>query len=81
MSAALEHNVDTLLVGVVKQIRLRQPDYISKHSTRFDLYLRVEAGDMTVDNTKMGPMSIINYNRIQYQRINQVVNNKQITLN
>jgi len=32
VSAALEHNVDTLLVGVVKQIRLRQPDYISKHS-------------------------------------------------
>ena len=66
--------MDTLLVGVVKQIRLRQPDYIGKHSTRFDLYLKVEAVEMTVDNTKMGPISIINYNRVQYQRFNQVVN-------
>ena len=31
VSAALDHNVDTLLVGVVRQIRLSSPESLAKH--------------------------------------------------
>ena len=31
VSAALDHNVGTLLVGVVRQIRQRQPEIVEKN--------------------------------------------------
>ena len=36
VSAALDHNVDTLLVGVVRQIRLRQPENLAKNMSEYD---------------------------------------------
>ena len=36
VSAALNHNVDTLLVGVVRQIRLRQPENLAKNMSEYD---------------------------------------------
>ena len=40
VSAALDHNVDTLLVGVVRQIRLRQPENLAKNISEYDDHLQ-----------------------------------------
>ena len=36
VSAALDHNVGTLLVGVVRQIRLSQPENVEKNMSGYD---------------------------------------------
>jgi len=40
VSAALDHNVDTLLVGVVRQIRLRQPENLAKNISEYKDHLQ-----------------------------------------